>query len=95
MNLKGKKPKKHARSCSYLLSEEQFEWLKRMYPHFNNQDLSLMLFQRFGVEMSPVSIKDMAKRNIWHKSQEEITRERRKNAIKTNNKRWGYATEED
>ncbi|MBR7028475.1 MAG: hypothetical protein IKI05_03570 [Bacteroidaceae bacterium] len=95
MNFKENKGKRPKRRSSYLLSEEQFEWLKRMYPHFNNKDLSLMLFQRFGVEMSPVSIKDMAKRNVWHKSQDEITRERRKNAIKTNNKRWGYATEED
>lgn len=90
-----KRSTKKERRRSYILTDEQLAWLGKAYPLFNNEDLSRMIFERYGIRMSRENIKDMAKRNVWYKDKEEISRERRKNAMRTNNKRWGTPLDEE
>ena len=74
---------------SYLITNAQFEWLKNLYPYFNNYELSEMMYEAHLIRLAPRSIKNMAYKHGWYKNHIQIAKERRLNAIRTNNMRWG------
>lgn len=89
MRIKKSFKKRHQRRQSYLLTDEQLEWLKSVFPYFTNRVLSSMIFKRFGIEMSAKSIKNMGFRRCWRKDSDLISSIKSQNAHITNMKRWG------
>ena len=90
-----KKRKHKPRAYSYLLNDKELNWLRREFPHYNNPTISKMFVAVHGWILTAEQIKGFAKRYGWHKHKEEISEERRKNAKRTNNKRWGTPLDED
>lgn len=90
MRYKKKKPPEKVKRLSKIFTDDQFFWVKKIYPHVPTPELAQIIFEHLGIRITPKSIENLAYRNNWYKTENEISEVRSKNAISTNQKRWGY-----